>query len=53
MAVQAPGISTLGVKFSYAVESTAGDKPSSFNWLERCNTINGINLATEIIDKGV
>lgn len=50
MAVQAPGISTLGVKFGFATESTSGEKPSSFTWLERCNTINGINLTTEIID---
>lgn len=50
MAVSSPGLSTLGVKFGYAVETTAGDKPSSFSWLERCNTINGLNLSTEIID---
>lgn len=50
MAVQEAGLSTLGVKFGYSVESTAGDKPSSFTWLERCNTINGLNLSTEIID---
>ena len=50
MAVQEAGLSTLGVKFGYAVESSAGDKPSSFHWLERCNTINGLNLSTEIID---
>ena len=50
MAVQEAGLSTLGVKFGYAVETTAGDKPGSFKWLERCNTINGLNLSTEIID---
>lgn len=50
MAVAVPGISTLGVKFGFGVESTLGQKPSAFTWLERCNTINGINLATEIID---
>ena len=50
MAVQTPGLSTLGIKFGYAVETTANQKPASFSWLERCNNINGINLATEIID---
>lgn len=50
MAVQAPGLSTLGIKFGYAVETTANQKPAAFSCLERCNTINGINLSTEIID---
>lgn len=50
MAVSKPGLSTLGIKFGYAVETTAGEKPAAFTWLERCNNINGINLATEIID---
>ena len=50
MAVQIPGLSTLGIKFGYAVETTANQKPASFTWLERCNNINGLNLATEIID---
>ena len=50
MAVQIPGLSTLGIKFGYGVETTANQKPAAFTWLERCNNINGINLATEIID---
>lgn len=50
MAVNTPGLSTLGVKFGYAVETTAGTKPDAFKWLERCNNINGLNLSTEIID---
>lgn len=50
MAVQTPGLSTLGVKFGYAVESTPGQKPSAFTWLERCNQISGIELTTEQID---
>jgi hypothetical protein len=50
MAVQTPGLSTLGVKFGYGVESSAGEKPASFVWLERCNTISGIELTTEQID---
>lgn len=50
MAVQTPGLSTLGVKFGYAVETNPGEKPSAFTWLERCNTISGIELTTEQID---
>ena len=50
MAVSIPGLSTLGVKFGYAAESVAGEKPSSFSWLERCNNIAGISLETETID---
>lgn len=50
MAVQEAGLSTLGVKFGYAVETTAGTKPASFSWLERCNSISGIELPIETID---
>lgn len=50
MAVSTPGISTLGVKFGYAAEATAGTKPTKFTWLERCNSIGGITLETEQID---
>jgi hypothetical protein len=50
MAVQSPGLSTLGVKFGYAVETVAGTKPATFTWLERCNNISGIELTTEQID---
>ena len=50
MAVAIPGFSTLGIKFGFGVEAAAGEKPSAFTWLERCNNINGINLSTEIID---
>lgn len=49
MAVEA-GISTLGVLFGYAVETTAGTKPTAFTQLERCNAIGGIPLETERID---
>lgn len=51
MAVQAPGISSLGVKFGYGVETVAGTKPASFTQLERCNSIAGIALTTENIDR--
>ncbi len=51
MAVVQPGLSTLGVKFGYAVETTKNTKPSSgFIWLERCNAIDGITLETAQID---
>ena len=50
MAVTTAGLSTRGVKFGYAVESTAGNKPSAFTQLERCNNIAGIALSTEQID---
>lgn len=50
MAVNESGLSTLGIKFAYAVETTAGEKPSTFKWLERCNSIGGIELSTEKID---
>ena len=50
MAVKEAGLSTLGIKFGYAVETTAGTKPAAFTWLERCNNISGIDLSTEQID---
>lgn len=50
MAVQEAGLSTLGVKFGYGVETTAGEKPAAFTWLERCNSISGLDLSTENID---
>ena len=50
MAVQEAGLSTLGVKFGYGVETTAGTCPAAFTWLERCNAIAGIELSTEKID---
>lgn len=50
MAVQVAGLSTLGVKFGYGVETTAGQCPAAFTQLERCNAIDGISLPTEQID---
>lgn len=44
------GISTLGVSLKYAVESSAGVKPSSWTTLTRVNSIGGISLDTEKID---
>lgn len=43
-------LTTLGVTFSYGVETTAGTKPTKFTQLKRCNAIGGISLETEQID---
>lgn len=48
MAAEA-GISSLGVKLGYGV-GTLTTKPTTFIWLERCNSIGGISLETEQID---
>lgn len=45
-----PGISTLGIEFGYALETTAGTKPTAFNLLTRINAIGGISLPSEQID---
>lgn len=50
MAVATAGISTLGVKFGYGI-GTGSTKPSSFIFLERANSIGGISLDTEQIDR--
>ena len=44
------GISTVGIKFGYALETVAGTMPSAFTMLDRINTIAGIDLSTEQID---
>lgn len=44
------GVSTIGVKFGYGVETTAGTKPTAFTQLTRVNQIGGISLSTEKID---
>ena len=43
-------LTTLGVKFGYGIETTAGQKPSTFTQLHRCSSIGGISLGTEQID---
>ena len=50
MAATIAGLSTLGVKFGYGVETSAGNKPAAFIQLERCNSISGISLNAEQID---
>lgn len=44
------GISTLGVKLSYGIESESGQKPAEFSVLHRINTIGGITIEPETID---
>ena len=44
------GISTLGLSFSYGVETVAGTKPATFYTLTRINGIGGITQDTEQID---
>lgn len=51
MAVAAvPGISTLKMRVGYAIETTPGVAPTSYIWLQRANSIGGIDLSTETID---
>lgn len=44
------GISTLGITFGYGVETTAGEKPTTFKQLTRINAIGGISIEPEQID---
>lgn len=44
------GISTLGVKLSYGIETVKGQKPSVFNVVHRINSIGGISIEPETID---
>lgn len=44
------GLSSLGVRLGYAVETVAGEMPTVYKMLERCNSIGGIDLETETID---
>ena len=44
------GMSTLGMRLLYAVETTAGEKPTSFTELTRINNIGGIAIDVETID---
>ena len=45
-----PGVSTVGTLLGYAVETTAGTKPTTFNLLNRINSIGEIPVETETID---
>lgn len=44
------GISTLGITFGYAMETSVGTKPTSFKQLHRINSIGGISVENEKID---
>lgn len=44
------GLSTLGIVFAYGVETTAGQKPTSFARLHRINAIGGFSVENETID---
>jgi len=50
MAATIAGLSTLGIKMAYGVETTAGTKPASFVQLDRINSIGGIAMDVEKID---
>ena len=45
-----PGISTLKMRLGYAVETTSGEAPTAYTWLQRANSIGDIPLSTETID---
>lgn len=45
-----PGVSTVGALTGYAVESTAGVKPTSFKMLHRINSSDEISIDVETID---
>lgn len=44
------GVSSLGVTFSYGLETEGGVKPSAFTLLNRINSIGGITIEPETID---
>lgn len=43
-------LSTIGVIFGWAVETTANTKPASFKEIEECISIGGINVDQEKLD---
>ena len=44
------GISTIGALVGYAIEATAGTKPTTFKLLHRINATDEISIETETID---
>ena len=44
------GVSSLGIKLSYGIESISGEKPGAFKQLTRINGIGGITIEPETID---
>jgi hypothetical protein len=49
-ATKTAGVSSLGVTFSYGVETTKGTKPTAFTILNRINQIGDVTVETEPID---
>lgn len=45
-----PGLSTLGITFGYGVETTAGEKPTTFTQLSRINELGDATAEPEAID---
>lgn len=43
-------LTTIGVKFGWAVETTAGVKPTAFKQLLNCKAIDGIKIETDTVD---
>lgn len=50
MSATIAGVSSLGITFGYAPETTAGEKPTAFTQLNRINAIGGITIENEQID---
>lgn len=50
MAANVAGVSTLGSLTGWAIEATAGTKPTSFKLLHRVNASDEIAIETETID---
>lgn len=44
------GVSTLGVKFGWAVEATAGTRPTAYTWVPRCNNVGAYAMNEQPID---
>ena len=42
-------LSTIGVKFGWTVETTPGEIPTAFKWIQRCSKIGGLNVTREKI----
>lgn len=49
-ATKTAGVSSLGVTFSYGVETTKGTKPTAFTILNRINQIGDVTVEAEAID---
>lgn len=49
-ATKTAGVSSLGVTFSYGVETTKGTKPTAFTILNRINQIGDVTVETEAIN---